>query len=95
MNQLVEDLEAINGSWGPVGTQYFVRDFINFETAFGGDEEPEPSEEESVDDANLTSVITTVTKTPNGPFNPASLRDFVNWPEYSFWKGFFKVKNET
>lgn len=34
MNQLVEDLESINGSWGPVGTQYFVREFITFEKAF-------------------------------------------------------------
>lgn len=36
MNKFVDDLEHINGSWGAVGTQYFVRDFINFENSFEG-----------------------------------------------------------
>jgi hypothetical protein len=36
MNEFVNDMEMINGSWGPVGTQYFVRDFISFENLFHG-----------------------------------------------------------
>lgn len=27
------------------------------------------------------------------PFNANDLTDFLAWPEYSFWKGFLKVKN--
>uniref|UniRef100_A0A914QF44 SSD domain-containing protein n=1 Tax=Panagrolaimus davidi TaxID=227884 RepID=A0A914QF44_9BILA len=28
------------------------------------------------------------------PFNAADLDDFLSWPEYSFWKGFLKLKTE-
>lgn len=33
MNNMVGEFENITGSWGPVGTMYFVRDFMQFETA--------------------------------------------------------------
>ena len=33
MNNMVEDFENLTGSWGPVGTMYFVRDFVEFENA--------------------------------------------------------------
>jgi hypothetical protein len=40
MNNFVAEMERLNGSWGrswgPVGTQYFVRDFINFELSQDG-----------------------------------------------------------
>lgn len=36
MNNFVNDLENVHGSWGQVGTQYFVRDFITFENSFEG-----------------------------------------------------------
>ena len=36
MNQFVGEMEGLKGSWGPVGTQYFVRDFITFEKSFEG-----------------------------------------------------------
>jgi len=40
MNNFVREMEQLNGtwgrSWGTVGTQYFVRDFITFEKNFGG-----------------------------------------------------------
>ena len=40
MNDFVADMERLNGSWGQswgsIGTQYFVRDFITFETSFEG-----------------------------------------------------------
>lgn len=31
MNNMVEDFENLNGSWGPSGTMYFVRDFALFQ----------------------------------------------------------------
>lgn len=31
MNNMVQDFENLNGSWGPIGTMYFVRDFILFQ----------------------------------------------------------------
>lgn len=31
LNQMIFELEHMNGSWGPDGTNYFVRDFIEYE----------------------------------------------------------------
>lgn len=36
MDRMVDDFEHLPGSWGPVGTMYFVRDFIKFENSMEG-----------------------------------------------------------
>lgn len=36
LDKFVDDMEHIHGSWGPVGTQYFVRDYRNFLSTFEG-----------------------------------------------------------
>jgi hypothetical protein len=36
MNALVEDMESLPESWGTVGTKYFIRDFLIFESSFEG-----------------------------------------------------------
>lgn len=76
MNQFVADMESLNGSWGPVGTQYFVRDFISFENAFDEGifiilnnyrylnylEEEEPSSFVEDNNENETLISTTPTQ---------------------------------
>lgn len=32
MNNMVQDFENLDGSWGPTGTMYFVRDFALFQS---------------------------------------------------------------
>lgn len=31
LNQMVSELERMSGSWGSEGTNYFIRDFIDYE----------------------------------------------------------------
>lgn len=35
LNDFVDELESVNGSWGKIGTQYFVREFIEFQKVIG------------------------------------------------------------
>ncbi|KAL7074554.1 hypothetical protein ACQ4LE_006640 [Meloidogyne hapla] len=55
MNNFVRDMEQLNGtwgrSWGPVGTQYFVRDFVTFEANFEGDTDPDELEAKELENA--------------------------------------------
>lgn len=34
LNQMVDELERMNGSWGSESTNYFIRDFIDYEKQF-------------------------------------------------------------
>lgn len=34
INKMVDEFEAIHGNWGPVGTMYFLRDFVKFEKEY-------------------------------------------------------------
>ncbi|TKR96549.1 hypothetical protein L596_010550 [Steinernema carpocapsae] len=82
MNQFIDDMESLNGSWGPVGTKYFVRDFIIFENSFeDADVEEEPD--------------TSVAPTGANQFNEGDLATFVGWPEYDYWSGFIRLSNAT
>ncbi|KAH7689537.1 Protein PTR-23 [Aphelenchoides avenae] len=87
MNQFVGDMEALKGSWGPVGTQYFVRDFITFEKSFEGDlgGEEEPSDEKAP----------ATTSNPAFIYKEEDLPTFIEWPEYSYWSGFIRLDNVT
>uniref|UniRef100_A0A0N5AZ70 SSD domain-containing protein n=1 Tax=Syphacia muris TaxID=451379 RepID=A0A0N5AZ70_9BILA len=86
MNKLVEDFENITGSWGQIGTMYFVRDFLQFETALEFEEEeydydPEEPHKKKHNDGSK--------------FNNNDLSTFLVWPEYDFWTGFIQLNNET
>ncbi|CCD68128.1 SSD domain-containing protein [Caenorhabditis elegans] len=75
LNQFVEEMEHLNGSWGSLGTNYFVRDFVNFQAAMVEEEEAEGGEEEA-------SIV------KRGGIDVNNLPMFLEWPEYLFWKGF-------
>lgn len=114
MNNFVAEMERLNGSWGrswgPVGTQYFVRDFINFELSQDGDAEPseeaelaelegtEPAAADGVlmsADGSSTEILPANANTPDGPFHEEDLGPFLRWPEWPHWKGFVKLNNQS
>uniref|UniRef100_A0A1I7XPR2 SSD domain-containing protein n=1 Tax=Heterorhabditis bacteriophora TaxID=37862 RepID=A0A1I7XPR2_HETBA len=94
MNKFVADLERLNGSWGqnwgPVGTNYFMRDYANFQQTFGDD-----AEEDIVDSIDENVTTTTSATAEITHFSDDELRYFLKWPEYDFWSGFVRLKNET
>ncbi|KAE9421699.1 hypothetical protein Angca_003119, partial [Angiostrongylus cantonensis] len=92
INELVEHMENLKGtwgeSWGPVGTNFFMRDYANFHQTFADDSDDEFAEPE--DEEPLTTTPATIEVTN---FNDDELRYFLKWPEYDFWAGFVKLKN--
>ncbi|VDD90299.1 unnamed protein product [Enterobius vermicularis] len=86
MNNMVGEFENITGSWGPVGTMYFVRDFMQFETALKFEEEEYDYDPEEPDKKRHSGG-------PN--FKNEDLSTFLVWPEYDFWTGFIQLQNDT
>lgn len=87
MNEMVNDFENLRGSWGPVGTMYFVRDFVSFEKYL---------HTESTDyDYDLLEGTTTLSPTDALKFDNDDLQTFLMWPEYDFWSGFIRLQNNT
>ncbi|KAK6034934.1 patched family protein [Cooperia oncophora] len=71
LNQLVDDMESLPGAWGPESTNFFLRDFVEYEK---GMSEIETGEEE-----------TSVPRDPN-TLNTKDLASFLEWPEYKYWR---------
>nr|CAD2165749.1 unnamed protein product [Meloidogyne enterolobii] len=110
MNNFVREMEQLNGtwgrSWGTIGTQYFVRDFITFEKNFGGETDPDELEamelekglNENSDSPQLSEMTVDDERSleiPTGPFKEEDLAVFLRWPEYTQWSGFLKLDNKT
>ncbi|KAI6222228.1 Sterol-sensing domain and Patched family-containing protein [Aphelenchoides besseyi] len=94
LDQFVDDMEHIHGSWGPVGTQYFVRDYRTFVNTFDDlDVDLNDEEEEEEETTAVTTKATKKLKTLS--FKADDLEAFIKWPEYSYWAGFLKLNNET
>ncbi|VDK88434.1 unnamed protein product [Onchocerca ochengi] len=86
LNDMVQDFENTNGSWGPVGTLYFMRDFVAYQNYLQAD-----------DDYDYDSLIKgTITTNPDDfKFNADNLPNFLTWPEYDFWSVFIQLENVT
>ncbi|KAF1769132.1 hypothetical protein GCK72_000946 [Caenorhabditis remanei] len=82
LNNFVDEMEHLNGSWGALGTNYFVRDFIDFQAAMNEEEELEGGEEEK-------SIV------KRGGIDMNNLPMFLEWPEYLFWKGFVQYHSDS
>ncbi|VDL86137.1 unnamed protein product, partial [Nippostrongylus brasiliensis] len=67
LNQFVNEMESLPGAWGSKSSNYFIRDFVEFEK---GMSEMEAEEEDAV-----------VTRDPN-VLNFNDLPSFLEWPEY-------------
>ncbi|VDP62201.1 unnamed protein product [Heligmosomoides polygyrus] len=77
LNTFVEEMESLPGSWGPQSSNYFIRDYIEYEK---GMSEIEPEEEGLAPrDPNVLN------------FN--DLPEFLEWPEYEYWRGFLRFSN--
>ncbi|OZC12409.1 hypothetical protein X798_00040 [Onchocerca flexuosa] len=86
LNNMVQDFENIDGSWGPVGTMYFMRDFVAYQNYLQADDD--------YDYDSLKKDTTTVIP-DDFKFNADKLPDFLTWPEYDFWSGFIQLENIT
>uniref|UniRef100_A0A915BPN7 SSD domain-containing protein n=1 Tax=Parascaris univalens TaxID=6257 RepID=A0A915BPN7_PARUN len=86
MDRMVDDFEHLPGSWGSVGTMYFVRDFIKFENSM-------EAEEGDYDYREGQEAF--VTPKDNFKFRNEDLQTFLAWPEYDFWSGFIQLQNDT
>ncbi|CAB3410655.1 unnamed protein product [Caenorhabditis bovis] len=84
LDEFVDEMERINGSWGAQSTNYFVRDMRDFEASL----------RELDEDESEASGVAISTSTPGG-LNVANLPMFLEWPEYAFWKGFVQFHNES
>uniref|UniRef100_A0AC34F554 SSD domain-containing protein n=1 Tax=Panagrolaimus sp. ES5 TaxID=591445 RepID=A0AC34F554_9BILA len=100
MNEFVGDMEQLPGGWGPVATKYFVRDFLQFENI-------DVENLEVANDETTTDIQSNITILPSASevlketnalaplYNDDDLPSFISWPEYSFWSGFIRLKNES
>ncbi|KHJ77324.1 hypothetical protein OESDEN_23056 [Oesophagostomum dentatum] len=79
LNSFVAEMESLPGAWGKPSSNYFLRDFAVFEK--------EMREIETEDGEKITKE----TKTLNLKELPA----FLKWPEYEFWRGFIRFKDNS
>ncbi|VDN95337.1 unnamed protein product [Brugia pahangi] len=86
MNNMVQDFENLDGSWGPTGTMYFVRDFALFQSFLQSEHD---YDFDSLDDVSTT----TINPEDALKFNNDDLANFLTWPEYDFWSGFVQLQN--
>uniref|UniRef100_A0A914Z2T0 SSD domain-containing protein n=1 Tax=Panagrolaimus superbus TaxID=310955 RepID=A0A914Z2T0_9BILA len=99
MNQFVGDMEQLPGAWGPVATKYFIRDFLQFENI--DVDNFEEVENETSDIKNNSTILPSPaqalkeTNALASLYNDEDLPSFISWPEYSFWSGFIRLKNQS
>ncbi|PAV63474.1 hypothetical protein WR25_01428 [Diploscapter pachys] len=74
LDSFVRDMESLPGAWGNQSTNYFIRDFKKFDKTM---KEMENGEEET--ENNNSSLL-----------NLDNIPDFIEWPEYSYWRGFLR-----
>ncbi|CAD6184084.1 unnamed protein product [Caenorhabditis auriculariae] len=69
LDNMVSEMESLSGSWGAPSTNYFLRDFKDFDDSM---KEFEGKTEST------------------GAVSMDNMPAFLQWPEYSFWKGFVR-----
>lgn len=77
---MVESIETMPEAIGVDSTKYFLRDFSDYAAAFSNPD----FFEESHEDVELAEEL-------QWKFNEELLTKFLEWPEYSYWKGFIKT----
>ncbi|VDM59600.1 unnamed protein product, partial [Angiostrongylus costaricensis] len=75
LNSFVTELESLPGSWGKQSTNYFIRDFADYEKGMSELE----TEEGTLARGNPSDPHT---------LNFNDLPSFLEWPEYKYWRGF-------
>ncbi|KHJ88967.1 patched family protein, partial [Oesophagostomum dentatum] len=79
LNSFVAEMESLPGAWGKPSSNYFLRDFAVFEK--------EMKEIETEDGEKITKEPKTL--------NLKELPAFLKWPEYEFWRGFIRFKDNS
>ncbi|VDN50128.1 unnamed protein product [Dracunculus medinensis] len=96
INKMVDEFEAIHGNWGPVGTMYFLRDFVKFEKEYqSGDYDYDSADD---GDGNISTTTTTAIITPSNSgleLRQEDIEAFLSWPEYSIWNGFVYLGSDN
>uniref|UniRef100_A0A158PAF3 SSD domain-containing protein n=1 Tax=Angiostrongylus cantonensis TaxID=6313 RepID=A0A158PAF3_ANGCA len=77
LNSFVTELESLPGSWGKQSTNYFIRDFADYEKGMSELE----TEEGTFARGNSSDPHT---------LNFNDLPSFLEWPEYKYWRAFSK-----
>ncbi|CAD5210988.1 unnamed protein product [Bursaphelenchus okinawaensis] len=80
LSQMVADFESLPSSLGPFSTKFFLRDYEEFVE----------SSEETVKDLSEELAEFEETVKENGKEN--ELTQFLEWPEFQFWKGFVRLE---
>ncbi|CAD5215349.1 unnamed protein product [Bursaphelenchus xylophilus] len=84
LSQMVADFENLPSSLGPFSTKFFLRDYEEF---------IESSEETVKDLSEELADLEELVKQNSGQEN--ELKQFLEWPEFQFWKGFVRLEQIT
>lgn len=76
----MEDFESLPSSVGKFSTKYWLRDYENFVQENG----------EDLTRAAIDELATFEGVNVNES-NKNEIRQFLNWPEFQFWKGFLRL----
>ncbi|CAI4232515.1 unnamed protein product [Auanema sp. JU1783] len=106
LHQLIESFEALPGSVGRYSTKFWMRDYEEFlrQSELMEEEEFEDLEEHDQLAHNRTFEEISLAFAENGTSSLKSFEDkvvmrnelkqFLEWPEFSFWKGFIQYKEK-
>ncbi|CAP27377.2 Protein CBR-PTR-3 [Caenorhabditis briggsae] len=94
LEDLVQSFESLPSANGRYSTKFWLRDYEDFLKQ--SEDIDLPMEEEDEELAIEFSVNGSQVVTPSQPFgNGNELRQFLEWPEFSFWKGFVQINEST
>lgn len=91
LEELIESFEALPSANGRYSTKFWLRDYEDFLKQ--SEEIDLPMEEEEDEELAIQFTVNgSQVVTPSQPFGQGNeLRQFLEWPEFSFWKGFIQV----
>uniref|UniRef100_A0A0N5BY85 SSD domain-containing protein n=1 Tax=Strongyloides papillosus TaxID=174720 RepID=A0A0N5BY85_STREA len=88
LNEMVNELETMEGCLGPMYSKYWKRSYDEFIKAI--QEEDEEKENDLLND-NSTLIISSSPSI----YSKEMIDKFLNWPEYSYWGGFLRFNEKT
>lgn len=94
LEDLVQSFENLPSANGRYSTKFWLRDYEDFLRQ--SEDIDLPMEEEDEELAIEFSVNGSQVLIPSQPFGQGNeLRQFLEWPEFSFWKGFIQINEST
>lgn len=94
LEDLIQSFESLPSANGRYSTKFWLRDYEDFLKQ--SEDIDLPIDEEDEELAIEFSVNGSQVVTPSQPFGQGNeLRQFLEWPEFSFWKGFININEST